>query len=86
MLPPWPKVKIFLLGAVWAVLASLGPVAILVYDWLKRWDDPIDWGMVIHLAEVTAGTALVMYWRKYKALLQIPPATAANPPQEPPAQ
>ena len=75
VLPPWPKLKVFLIGLVWALGTALVPVAMFVYDSADRYkDDPLDWVMVWHLAVVAGGTGIAGYWRKYKAWLQAPPA------------
>jgi hypothetical protein len=72
-IPPWSNVKVFLWGAVWTIGNALAPSAVLVYDWLRRWDDPIDWTMLGHVMAANAALALAGYWRKHKALLSAPP-------------
>jgi len=72
------KLKIFLLGALWAVCGGLIPVGTLLWDWISRWSDPPDWTMVIHQAVLCSGLALIGYWRKYKAWLMQPPEGSQN--------
>jgi len=72
--PKWSDLKVFLLGALWIVLLSLGPVAWTIWMWVT---DPVDntisWHQLAGLAGTCAGPALVAYWRKHKALLEPPP-------------
>ena len=72
-MPTWAQIKVFLWGALWTVGGALAPAATIVVDWLRRWDDPIDWSMVGHMAAVSAVLSLIGYWRKHKALLSPPP-------------
>lgn len=73
-IPPWPKLKVFLLGLFWAIGVALVPVAMFVYDSADRYkEDPLDWTMVWHLALTTGGAGALAYWRKYVAWLRMPP-------------
>lgn len=74
-MPSWKNLKIFLLGAAWVALLSLGPVAWTLYEWLTDPSDPsISWPKLRGLVLTCAGPAVVAYWRKHKALLdECPP-------------
>lgn len=72
-IPSWSNLKVFLWGALWAVVSGAAPAGVMVYDWLKDWDTPINWGEVEHIALVGVITGLFTYWRKHKALLAPPP-------------
>jgi hypothetical protein len=67
------RVRFFALGAMWAALLTMGPVGITLWDWVKHYNDPIDWTQIIKLSGASAGPALVAYWQKHKALLKMPP-------------
>ena len=68
--------RVFLLGMLWFILSSMGPLAVLIYDWTNRWADPPDPVMLWHVGLTCAIGGAVMYWRKYKALLRLPPDLA----------
>lgn len=74
---PRPEVsvplRVFLLGLAWAILAACAPVAVMLIDWTTRWTDPPDPVMVWHLAATCAIGGGVSFWRKHKALLELPP-------------
>jgi hypothetical protein len=59
------------------MLAAMGPVAVLLINWTNRWSDPPDWMIVGQVAAACAITGGVAYWRKYRALIQLPPLWAA---------
>lgn len=77
---PHPEVsvpmRVFLLGLAWAILAALAPVTVLIVDWVTRWTDPPDPTMLWHLAVTCAVGGAVSFWRKHRALLQLPPILA----------
>ena len=64
--------KLFLEGAMWAGVNSLPPVGIAIANyWHRR--QRVDWEEVGPLLAATIITALVAYWRKYKALIALQP-------------
>jgi hypothetical protein len=67
------NIRLFVLGAVWAALSSLAPAALIVWDTLQNYTDPVDWGQVGRVALVAAGGGVIGFYRKHKALLQLPP-------------
>lgn len=67
------KLRFFVLGASWAVLLTMGPVGITLWDAVQHYNDPVDWPQIEKLAAASAVPALIAYWRKHKALLEIPP-------------
>jgi len=83
-LPPIPSLhnlKVFTLGAIWAMVGGLGLAGALVLDSLLHYQDytePIAWDQVRRMAVGGAAGAAVGYWRKYRALLQCPPDTGQN--------
>ena len=71
--PCWENVKVFLLGALWVVLLSLGPVAWTLWSWLTNpYDNTVSWPQLGGLFGTCAGPTLIAYWRKHKALLKVP--------------
>lgn len=67
------SLKIWIMGFVWFVGSCMGPFVTFIYDWHSRWDDPLDWTMLWHQFAACGATGAYMYWRKYKALIQLPP-------------
>ena len=65
--------RVFALGMAWAMLAAMAPVGVVLLDWTTRWTDPPDPTMLWHLAATCAVGGAVSFWRKHKALLQLPP-------------
>ena len=65
--------RVFLLGMLWAMFSAMAPLAVLILDWTARWTDPPDPTMLWHIAATCAVGGAVGYWRKYKALLRLPP-------------
>lgn len=68
-------IEVFLLGLLWAAVVGLTPAATLVADWLIQ-NQAIHWQTVWHLAAVNALLGVGAFWRKNKALLQLPPKFA----------
>ena len=66
--------QVFVLGMAWAAISAMAPAAVLVINWTARWADPPDWNMVGQVALTCAVGGIIGYWRKYKALLQLPPS------------
>lgn len=66
--------KVFLLGMIWTVCLSMAPVGVMLVYWLQHWDDAPDWNMFAQVFVTCAIGAVVAYWRKYKALLALPPS------------
>ncbi len=80
-LPMWADLRVFLWGGVWAVFGGLGLAGALVLDSLINYGDyvePIAWGQVRRMAVGGALAAGLAYWRKYKALLELPPGALAK--------
>ena len=72
-MPSWSELKVFLWGAVWVVLLSLGPVLWVIWSWVTDpYDQTISWHQLAGLAGTCTGPALVAYWRKNRALLKLP--------------
>ena len=72
-MPEWKDVNVFVWGATWVILLSLGPVLWTIRSWLTDpLDNTISWRQLANLAFWCAGPALVAYCRKNKALLKIP--------------
>jgi hypothetical protein len=61
---------------VWCIASSMAPLAVLILDWTARWTDPPDPTMLWHVGLTCAIGGGVAFWRKYKALLQLPPDLA----------
>jgi hypothetical protein len=72
-IPAKIPLHVFALGMAWAIISAMAPLGILIYDWVTRWSDPPDPTMLIHVGLVCAAGGAIAYWRKYKALLQLPP-------------
>jgi len=66
-------IRVFILGILWATMAAMAPAAAMVIYWLQHWQDPVDWEMFAYVAGTGALTGALGFWRKYKALLQLPP-------------
>jgi hypothetical protein len=77
-MPTWRNFKLFMLGAVWAAISSIGPAAVVIWDSLTNYTDPVDWMQVGRVALVCAGGGVVAFYRKHKALLEIPPGFYAT--------
>ena len=76
MPPKWPTLRVFLLGLLWQVLLSSGPIAWTIWSWLTNpYDNSISWRQLLGLYGVCAGPALAAYWRKHKAMLEPPEGT-----------
>ena len=70
---PKVPVSIFALGLVWAmVLAAIPAGGLLVY-WTQTYQDGMDWNALLATAGPGALAGAVAYWRKNKALLELPP-------------
>jgi len=70
---PKVPVSIFALGLVWAmVLAAIPAGGLLVY-WTQTYQDGMDWNALLATAGPSALAGAVAYWRKNKALLELPP-------------
>lgn len=65
--------RVFILGMLWATLSAMAPAAAMVLYWLQHWQDPVDWHMFAYVAGTGAITGALGFWRKYKALLKLPP-------------
>ena len=59
---------------VWTVCLSMAPVGVMLVYWLQHWDDAPDWNMFAQVFATCAIGAVIAYWRKYKALLALPPS------------
>jgi hypothetical protein len=69
--------RVFLLGLLWAVAMSLGPVAGILVYWAANWkDSEVEWGALASVAGPAAAAAVIGYWRKYKAQIALPPVWA----------
>lgn len=63
------------------MIGGLGLAAALVLDSLinySEYTEPIAWDQVYRMAVGGAVAAGLAYWRKYKALLQLPPGSLAK--------
>ena len=67
------RLRFFSLGLTWAVLLTMGPVAVTIWDMIQHYSDPVDWWQVGKLALASALPAAAAYWQKHKALLRVPP-------------
>jgi len=65
-------ISVFILGFFWAIGYALVAPGTLVFGEMLRWK-PIDWGAVEQLAVVNGLLGIAAYWRKYAALLKLPP-------------
>jgi MFS family permease len=73
-MPTWKNLKVFLLGALWTVMLTLGPVVWTIWQWVTDPNDgSISWRKLLGLAGACAGPALLAYYQKHKALLALPP-------------
>jgi hypothetical protein len=68
-MPSWGNIKAFLWGALWAVLNGLGPAALVVWDTLVEYEDPVDWKFVRKLAAYGVSLTTARYCKRNKALL-----------------
>ena len=67
------NLKKFALGALWAAIGGTAPAAVMVYDWVQNWRNPVDWSEIAHVGLAGAAFAVLGYWRKHRALLTLPP-------------
>ena len=67
------RLRFFSLGLTWAVLLTMGPVAVTLWDMTQNYSDPVDWRQVEKLGLASAVPAGLAYWQKHKALLRVPP-------------
>ncbi len=65
--------RIFILGLLWAIFAAMLPVGVVLWRWVSLWQDPPDGRILGPLAVTCAASGIVGYWRKNKALFQLPP-------------
>lgn len=65
--------RVFALGMLWAIVSAMAPVGVLLWRWISLWQDPPDWRIIGPVAITCAATGAIGFWRKYKALLQLPP-------------
>lgn len=80
------RARFFALGAMWAVLLTMGPVTVTLWDMAHNYTDPIDWHEIEILFVASAGPALVAYWQKHKADLRVPDFLVIPPEFRPAAQ
>lgn len=64
--------KAFALGLLWAGISATGPSAFLALDSLST-GQPVNWHQCGRVSLGCAGMGAVAYYRKYRALLQLPP-------------
>ena len=64
--------KLFLLGLLWAALSGCAPAFVLIQDDIAH-NDITDWAKVRRVSALSAGAGALGFWRKNRALLQIPP-------------
>lgn len=50
----------------------LAPVGVVLWRWSLHWNDPPDWDATAWLAATLFCQGAVSFWRKNKALLQLP--------------
>ncbi len=67
------SLRFFLIGAVWAVAASLPPVLWAIWHNYQNYSDPIDWNLIGGMALAAIGPALTGYWLSHRNLLKLPP-------------
>lgn len=67
------SLRFFVIGALWAIGASLPPVLTALWHNYQNYNDPIDWELMRELTIASIGPALFFYWQKHKALLKLPP-------------
>jgi hypothetical protein len=65
-------IGLFFLGALWAAISGLGPAVVIVYGALQG-GVRIDWNQVMQVALAGASLGVAGFWRKNKALLEMPP-------------
>ena len=66
------NLRAFAIGLVWAGLAALSPVGISVLDDIQR-NEFTDWSKLRRQSVGMAFLGVTGYWRKHKALLELPP-------------
>ena len=67
------SLRFFLIGALWAVAASLPPVLWAIWHNYQNYTDPIDWSLIEGMALAAIGPALAGYWLSHRNLLKVPP-------------
>ena len=70
------ELRVWLLGLAWAMIATLAPVGIVLWRWTQNWADPPDLNATLWLTGTLMVQGAASYWRKHKALLQMPPILA----------
>ena len=70
------RASVFLLGALWAFVAAALPMCGVIGLWLTGMAAKPDWMTLWHSAAFHGGLGVVAFWRKNKALLQLPPMLA----------
>jgi hypothetical protein len=65
--------KVFLLGLLWALAHASVPAGWLLFEALRA-GKPIQWSIEWHVASVSALMGVAGYWRKYAALVTLPPS------------
>jgi hypothetical protein len=65
--------KVFLLGLLWTLCYGALPVVVMVWKWVELWQDWPDWRVIGPAVYTSVGLGVFAYWRKYQALLQLPP-------------
>lgn len=66
------KLRTFAIGLLWAALAALSPVAVIVLDDVRT-GMATNWPQTRRLCVVNAAAGIAAYWRKHRALLKLPP-------------
>ena len=69
--------KIFIYGFLLTMIGALSPVALFLYDWYGEFKAAPPGSMIWHQALLCGGGAAVLYWRKFKAQLELPPDWSA---------
>ncbi len=67
--------RAFAIGLAWAGLAALSPMTIIVMDDIRH-NEFTDWSRVRRQSIGMAVIGVTGYWRKHKALLELPPYLA----------
>ncbi len=65
--------KVFLLGMLWAIVYAMAPVGVVIWRWVELWQDKPDMRILGPMAITCAAMGAVGYWRKYSALVRLPP-------------
>lgn len=69
--------KIFIYGFVITVGCALAPFFLFIWDWYDKFDDAPPVNMIWHQLALCGGGGAILYWRKYKAQLELPPDWSA---------